>query len=497
MLFNSQIFLFLFLPLALAGWYALNRFRQYRIAMVFLIGMSLWFYGYFNPSYLAIILGSMAGNYLVSFAMGKWRFQNSSRVWLILGLVMNVGILGYYKYYDFLIENINAIFGRSYTLKSIILPLGISFFTLQQISYIIDRSWGIAPHYGLIEYMCYVTFFPQLIAGPIVLHNELIPQLRDCSKRRFSAEDFADGVILFSLGLVKKVLLADTFALFVNDGFQKVYYQDTISAWLTALCYTFELYFDFSGYCDMAVGIGKMFRLELPVNFRSPYKSHSVSEYWQRWHYTLTRFWQAYIYNPLAISGMRKKNKRVKKIWLTATPVIVLFISGVWHGASWTFVFWGLLEGIAVAWAQRKHLKLKKSIFTWLCTFLFTVFAAAIFRSESWDVMCRMLKAMFTPSLSRITLELAGAFGRLPEAYAVTKYLELKAPNMLNALFLLIFAVLLVIAVVVLHGKNSHEILAEQKKKGYTLSFSIGLALVTGWAVISLTQISTFLYFNF
>lgn len=497
MLFNSQIFLFLFLPLTLAGWYALNHFRQYSPATVFLIGMSLWFYGYYNPSYLVIIICSMAGNYLISLAMEKLRFRNSGRVWLMLGLAMNVGILGYYKYYDFLIESINAVFGQSYALRHIILPLGISFFTLQQISYIIDRSWGTAPHYGLAEYMCFVTFFPQLIAGPIVLHSELIPQLRDKSRRCFSAEDFADGVILFSLGLIKKVLLADTLALFVNDGFQKVYYQDTVSAWLTALCYTFELYFDFSGYCDMAVGIGKMFRLELPVNFKSPYKSHSVSEYWQRWHYTLTRFWQAYIYNPLALFGMRRKNKRVKQVWLTMSPVIVLLVSGIWHGAGWTFVVWGLLEGVAVAWAQRKHLKLKKSFFTWSCTFLFTVFAAAVFRSESWDVMIRMLRAMFTPSLSKITLELAGAFSRLPEAYVATKYLEMTAPGLLNTLFMLIFTVLLTVAAVILHGKNSHEILAAQKEKGYTLPFTAGLALATGWAVISLTQISTFLYFNF
>lgn len=498
MLFNSQIFLFVFLPLVLCGWYFLNHIKQQRLAMAFLTGMSLWFYGYYNPSYLFIILGSMAGNYLISLAMEKWKEKKyTAKLGMAAGLLLNIGILGYYKYYDFFIENLNAVLKTDFTLQHIVLPLGISFFTLQQLSYVIDRSWGTAPHYKLLDYMCFVTFFPQLIAGPIVMHSELIPQFADREKKKFDVADFSDGVILFSLGLIKKVLLADSIALFVNEGFTKVWYLDTFTAWLVALCYALELYFDFSGYCDMAVGIGKMFRLDLPVNFRSPFRAYSVPEYWQRWHFTLTRFLQTYIYTPLTIKGMRKKNKKVKKFYGIMTPMVVFLISGIWHGANWTFVLWGFCEGVATVWAQRKKWKLKKSPLTWFCTFLFTVFTSAIFRSESWQVMCRFLKAMFVPSFSRILPEIASALGNLPENYVWTRFLEETNPQLLAIMYPLALAVLLLIAAIILRGKNAQEILADQKEKGYTVPFTVGLVLFTGWAIVSLTQVSTFLYFNF
>lgn len=497
MLFNSQIFIFMFLPLALAGWYILNHFKLYRVALVFVIGMSLWFYGYFNPSYLLIILGSMAGNYLISFIMERISKPKGKKVMMIVGILFNVAILGYYKYYDFFIGNLNVVFKTDFTLKHIILPLGISFFTLQQLSYIIDRSWGTAPHYNIIEYVAFVTFFPQLIAGPIVLHSELIPQFRDESKKKFNLSSFSDGIVLFSLGLMKKVLMADSIALFVNDGFEKVWYLDTLSAWLVSLGYALELYFDFSGYCDMAVGIGKMFNLDLPVNFKSPFKSHSVPEYWQRWHYTLTRFWQTYIFTPLTIKGMRKKNKTVKKIYSFMTPIIVFLISGIWHGASWTFVVWGLCEGIATVWSKRKFLKLKKNKFALCSTFIFTVFTSAIFRSESWEVMCRILKAMFVPSLSKITIELTGALGEMPEFYAITKAIAMVNPNLLNIFCPIVFALLIALSFVIIRGRNAYEILEYRKAKGFKTGFTVLLALGTFWSILSLTSISTFLYFNF
>ena len=497
MLFNSQIFIFLFLPLTLGGWYLINHLKWHRAALLFLTGMSLWFYGYFNPSYLLIILGSMTGNYLISVLVEKWKGKNAPKVCLALGLLLNLCILGYYKYYDFFVENVNAVFHADFSLKHIVLPLGISFFTLQQLSYVIDRCWGTAPHYKLLDYLCFVTFFPQLIAGPIVLHSELIPQFQNVEKRSFSAVDFADGTILFCLGLIKKVLLADTIAIFVNEGFTKVWWLDTPSAWLVAACYALELYFDFSGYCDMAVGIGKMFRLELPVNFRSPFKSHSVPEYWQRWHYTLTRFLQTYLYVPLTMKGMRKKNKKVKKFYGIMTPLIVFLVSGIWHGASWTFVLWGLCEGIATVWAQRKFWKLKKNGFTWFCTFLFTVFTSAIFRSESWQVMCRFLKAMFVPSVSKIFIELTYAYENLSENYVWSRVVEQFRPNLLFFAYPLFWLLLILIATWILRGKNAQEILADQKTKGYTAKFTAALVILTAWAIISLNQVSTFLYFNF
>ncbi len=490
MLFNSQIFIFLFLPLALSGWFFINRLRAYRCALLFLVGMSLWFYGYFNPRYLAIILVSIGFNYSLSFVMDRLPGDKVRRICCLVGCVGNVGLLGYYKYYDFFLDNLNTVFHTDFPLKNIILPLGISFFTLQQLSFVIDRSRGEAGHLPLLDYAAFVTFFPQLIAGPIVLHSELIPQLQDLRKRTFSAEDFADGIVLFCLGLMKKVLLADTLAMIVNQGFEKIYWLDTPSAWLVALCFTFELYLDFSGYCDMAMGIGKMFRMDLPVNFNSPYKAHSGREYWKRWHITLTRFFTKYVYIPLG--GSRRGTART-----ILNILIVFLISGLWHGASWTFVIWGLLHGLSVAWSHRKHFRLKDGWLSWACMFLYTIPVSAIFRSETVDNMCRILKAMFVPSFTGFFPELTSAVKQLSELYVPVKLLELKDPYLMNYFCPAVVFVLLAVTAFVLHGKNTQELLASQKEKGFTRSFTLFLVVFTGWALISLTQVSTFLYFNF
>lgn len=494
MLFNSQFFIFIFLPICLLGWYLLNKFKLYRTAMIFLIGMSLWFYGYFNPSYLLIIAGSILGNYLISFLMDK--FKKYSKVFLWVGLIGNIGLLAYYKYFDFFLENINVVFRTDFTLKHILLPLGISFFTLQQISYIIDRSWGMAPHYNIIDYAAFVTFFPQLIAGPIVLHNELIPQFQDKALRTFNKTNFRDGVILFILGLIKKVLIADLFGLIVNYGFEKIFYIDMPSAWCIALSYTFELYFDFSGYCDMACGLGKMFNFELPVNFNSPYKSHSVPEYWNRWHFTLTRFFTTYIFTPLTIRGVRRKKK---KLYSVITPLIVFFISGLWHGASWTFVLWGIAQGIATVWSYRKFWKLKKtSKLAWCGTFIFAIITQAIFRSETLDNMFRILKGMFIPKYTGFMIDLASS---LINNKIIKSGIVLLTPHVsaqtVNWTFFALMIVFFVVAVIILKGKNAHRILALQKEKGPTVGFTICLSLLFVWSLISLTEVSTFLYFNF
>jgi len=494
MLFNSQIFIFIFLPLVLAGWYILNHFKRYNIALVFLVGMSLWFYGYFNPKYLLIIVTSIVINYLISFLIKKAPKQK--KVWFILGLIFNIGILGYYKYFDFMIGNINAVFKTDFALKHILLPLGISFFTLQQISYIIDRYWGSAEHYNFLYYMAYVAYFPQLIAGPIVLHNEIVPQFMDMEKRKFNAASFADGIILFVLGLGKKMLLADTFALFVDEGFEKIYWIDTPAAWLISACYAVELYFDFSGYCDMACGIAKMFNFELPVNFKSPLKTHSVNEYWSRWHITLTRFFTTYLYNPITMSAIRR-GKKTKKVFSYITPMIIFLVSGIWHGASWTFVIWGITQGLGTIWSQRKKFKLKRSWFTWLGNMLFVVITSAMFRSETWDNMVRMLKAMFIPKWGTMTVELCAPFADVPEFYAIVKMVEVLRPQYLTIVYLGLLLILWVIAILILRGRNAQEILQHQKEKGLNMRFTILISIIFIWCLISLNQVSTFLYFNF
>ena len=251
MLFNSFLFIFIFLPLTLIGWYLLNHFERYELAKVFLAGMSLWFYGYFNVYYLAIIVVSIAVNYLLSWLLTHARTKLANRAGLLVGLLFNLGLLFYFKYYDFFIENLNLAFHADFTLKHILLPLGISFFTFQQLSFIIDRCLGRAEHYSFINYVTFVTFFPQLIAGPIVLYKEMIPQFEDTANRKLNAQNFSQGIVLFVLGLGKKILLADVLALVVNYGFAQTFSLDTPSTVLVILAYTFEIYFDFSGYSDM------------------------------------------------------------------------------------------------------------------------------------------------------------------------------------------------------------------------------------------------------
>lgn len=301
MLFNSYIFVLAFLPITLLGYYGFNKipYRGNTIAKAWLLVASLFFYGYFNWSYLAIIVVSILVNYALSQIMLRAEKTNARKIAFALGLILNIGCLFYYKYYDFFISNINAAFKTSFALTNVILPLGISFFTFQQLSYVIDSYKIKVPQYNILDYSLFVTFFPQLIAGPIVLHNEIVPQFADKANQRFSYDSFGKGIYAFSIGLAKKVLLADTFGVIANWGFGNIETLGTINALIVMLAYTLQIYLDFSGYSDMAIGLGYMFNIELPMNFNSPYKAITVVDFWKRWHMTLTRFFTTYIYIPL------------------------------------------------------------------------------------------------------------------------------------------------------------------------------------------------------
>ena len=496
MLFNSYIFIFLFLPLALLGWFGLNKIKKYKLAQWFLIAMSLWFYGYFNPGYLWIILGSSFFNFLFSGLIDWFEKKqadiSTTKKWLLfLGVAVNLGILGYFKYYDFFIENVNAAFGTSFTLRHILLPLGISFFTFQQVSFVIDRCKGTAPHYSLADYLCFVTFFPQLIAGPIVLHSELVPQFQDKEKRQFKIESFAQGIVYFTIGLAKKVLLADTLSGMVNFGFESIPYIDTISTIVLAVAFTFELYFDFSGYCDMAIGIGKMFGIDIPDNFNSPYKAVSDKDLWRRWHMTLGRFFTSYVYIPL---GGSKKGK----VRTVLNTMIVFTLSGLWHGANWTFVLWGFLHGVAVS-VNSLTVKKGKVKTGWkkricqMATYAYWTFTLVIFRSDSIATVCAYFKRLFSFS----------HFGSLPvlaekiphsELYVLTKILDMKAPQFIPYMNMGVLIILMFVGAVVLAGKRTKQIV---ENCTWTTGFAIKITLLFGWAVISLSGVSTFLYFNF
>lgn len=486
MLFNSYIFVFLFFPLALAGYYTLNHFQLYRASSIFLTGMSLWFYGYFNPSYLLIICGSIAVNYLISQMMIRSGQEYLRRFSLILGICGNVAVIFYFKYFNFFLENVNSVFGKSFELRNIVLPLGISFFTFQQISYLVDSYRGETKGYSFDEYALFVSFFPQLIAGPIVLHNEMIPQFRQKEKRRFIPKNFSKGMYIFSLGLFKKVIIADTFGKAVSYGFGTIDTLSSMEALITSLSYTFQLYFDFSGYCDMAIGIGHMFNIELPQNFNSPYKSASITEFWDRWHMSLTRFLKTYIYIPLG--GNRKG-----KIRTYINIMVVYLVSGIWHGANWTFILWGVLHGFLSCLNRLFHKSWEKlgSITQWALTFLTVNILWVFFRADNIQSAIAFIKNMFTLSSFKIHKDFYQCFN-LPEF----KFFEKQIPflNYLPAkitgfhLWLFIFGAFFI----VLNFRNSREIEFQPN-----IRTSLTTIIFTVWSVMSFAGISTFLYFNF
>ena len=497
MLFNSYIFIFLFLPLTLIGWYGLNKMHAYKTAMAFLTGMSLWFYGYFNTYYLLIIISSIAVNYMLSAVLDHISKQKVKKIWLLFGIIFNLGILFYFKYFDFFISNVNTIFKTGFTQRNILLPLGISFFTFQQLSYVIDRYRGDAVHYDILDYAAFVTFFPQLIAGPIVLHDEILPQFNDKNNRVFNTDNFAKGLWIFSIGLGKKVLLADVLAHVVNYGFDNCIYLDSLSTFVTGLIYAFELYFDFSGYSDMAVGLGLMFNIKIVRNFDSPYKACSMKQLWQGWHITLSRFFIKYVYIPMG--GSRKGKPRA-----LFNVFFIFMLSGLWHGAAWTFVVWGVIQGLALVWDNLYIIGVKgedpkgepkigiPKLLGQIITFNFFLATLFVFRANSLSDAALMFKNMFsfeyTGSISRLL-----PYMDVPEFYLIKQVINMKAPQMLNVAYAVIMVLMILLSIFIIASKNAYTTMEKKITPGkWALA-----AFVFGWSVISFSQVSTFIYFNF
>lgn len=294
MLFNSFVFIFAFLPITFLVYFGLNKMHQYTLAKAALVVASLYFYAFFNWSYLPIILSSIGVNYLVAWRMKEDDKRWLRKLWMIVGVAFNIGMIGYFKYFDFFIENVNVVFKTDFTLRNILLPLGISFFTFQQVAFVVDSYRRKTELPKFLDYCNFVTFFPQLIAGPIVLPEEMLPQFEDRANRRVNYENLFNGLFIFALGMCKKVLIADSIAVFANTGFDLMNSYTMPEAWLTSLSYSFQLYFDFSGYCDMAIGLGLMFNIKLPLNFNAPYRACDFQDFWRRWHMTLNRFLTQY-----------------------------------------------------------------------------------------------------------------------------------------------------------------------------------------------------------
>ena len=485
MLFNSYVFIFAFLPITLLGYFTLNRFEKYTWAKFWLVVCSVYFYGYFNPSYLWIILSSIAVNYALSFYFEKTRQRRSlfRRFLYGLGLTFNIGLLVFYKYLDFLFEVGSNLLNTDPIYMGLVLPLGISFFTFQQVSYLVDAYNGKAKPYGLIDYSLFVTFFPQLIAGPIVLHSEVIPQFERKKNLAFDPDNFAKGLFAFSRGLAKKVIVADNFGKIVTFGYANIPSLTSFESILTILAYTFQIYFDFSGYCDMASGIAYMFNIRLPLNFHSPYKATDISEFWKRWHMTLTRFLTNYVYIPLG--GNRRGKLRT---YLNVLAVFV--ISGIWHGAGYTFILWGLLHGIAMVFCRAFKQQIGKipSAVTWIATFVFINVTWVYFQADSVASANLLLSRIFSGGFS-LNFELTETLLNIIPISILANILEFN--GILN---LLMIAIVVLFTVICLSLPNVQE-----KTSTFTPSLSnlLTTAFLLIWSILSLSGVSTFLYFNF
>lgn len=356
--------------------------------MAWLVVMSLVFYSWWNPSYLGLLLFSILGNYAAGIALAR----HPNKVLLAVGIGANLALLGYFKYANFFLENISNALDTDYQIPPLILPLAISFFTFQQIAYLIDTYQARTREYGFLHYCLFVSFFPQLIAGPIVHHKEMLPQFARAALYRLRPSHLAVGLVIFAIGLFKKVVIADGMAVYASPVFAAAVGGQTITfvdGWGAALAYTFQLYFDFSGYSDMAVGLARMFGVRLPLNFFSPYKAVNIIDFWRRWHMTLSRFLRDYLYIP--IGG---NQRRVFSILVT------MLLGGLWHGAGWTFIAWGGLHGIylIINHAWKKHVpESPHAIACWSArtlTFICVVVGWVLFRSESWDGSIALLSGM-------------------------------------------------------------------------------------------------------
>ena len=472
MLFNSLEFLFIFLPVTFVIYFALNKMKLIKLALGWLVAASLFFYAFWNIKYLVLILCSMIFNYTVGYTLSHpSNLKINRKAVFIFGLLGNLALLCYFKYFNFLIENINLVLHTGFDTLKIALPLGISFFTFTQIAYLADAYKKEVREYDFLNYALFVTFFPHLIAGPILHHSEMMPQFASIRKKVINHKNISIGMFLLAIGLFKKVLIADNLSPYVHLAFDTIPVLSFWESHIGALSYTFQLYFDFSGYCDMALGIGYLFNIVLPINFNSPYKANSIQDFWHRWHITLSRFLKNYIYIPLG--GNRKG-----EILTYRNLFLTFLIGGIWHGANFTFIVWGALHGIAsVIHRFWKKFNLQISnIAAVFSTFVFINLTWVFFRSGSIHRALEIIKSMcgfngFAPVM-------------IHKMHFVSEYGDEKLSIMLFlSCFILIF-----------FFKNSIEWTEELRPNKIYLAVTLALLIIS---ILSLNTVSEFLYFQF
>jgi alginate O-acetyltransferase complex protein AlgI len=484
MLFNSFPFIFCFLPITLIGFFCLNRWHLTQLAQIWLVIASIAFYSYWSITYLPLLLISILVNYQIgkriSDAILKSR-KAQNLLWL--GVCFNFGLLAYYKYANFFVTTIEKALNTNWHLSEIILPLGISFYTFTQTAYLVDAYRGETKNYNFWNYSLFVTFFPHLIAGPILHHSDTIPQFYRLRNLVISHQNMAIGITWFVLGLFKKVIIADTVAPWVSPIFNHASSVSFLEAWVGALSYTLQLYFDFSGYSDMAVGLGFMLNIQIPINFNSPYKSTSIIDFWRRWHISLSNFLRDYLYIPLG-GSRRGEIRRYTNLFVT------MLLGGLWHGAGWTFIIWGGLHGtyLCINHGWRKLNKPLPKFIAWTITFVAVILSWVLFRSHNIIDAIELLKTMVglkgiaLTEGYQISLQWLTAFGvKFQRNYP---YLPGK-----DSLIILIGLMLWVVCL-----PNTQEIVKWFQPQPW---WAVGLSVIAIYCLLSLNKVSEFLYFQF
>lgn len=482
MQFSSFIYILLLLPLTVVAYFLGNKINQ-MVGKIVIIISSILFYAYMDWKVLIVLGISMALNYLFSVAIK--RINKWSKTFMIIPIVINVLLLLYFKYTNFMISNINLLFGKEFALKEIALPLGISFFTFQQIAYLVAVYKNEIENNSLIDYLAYILYFPKILMGPLMDPVDFISQINDSGLKKIDVNNIAAGIKIFSYGLFKKVMMADVFATAVTWGFSNMETATALDWLLISLFYTFEIYFDFSGYSDMAVGSSLMLNITLPINFDSPYKAVSIRDFWKRWHISLTKFFTKYIYIPMG--GSRKG------LALTLVNTMVVFtISGIWHGANWTFILWGLLHGLFMV-LDRLLDKVESKIFKpvrWFVAFNIVNLLWLLFRADTVAQWWGLVKNIAHMSTRTVSSGLLVCF-YLPETQFLQNLLHL---NTLISKFEALWMALYLVAAfgICLIPENNYK---NCKKLSIASVLLATVAFV--WGFICLSNESVFVYFNF
>ncbi|MFD0587102.1 MBOAT family O-acyltransferase [Paenibacillus sp. GCM10027627] len=476
MIFSTYTFIFMFLPITFLGYRLLTLFKNPNISKLWLVMASIYFYAQGSGNFVVLFIADI----LINFTIGSMimKANKNGAVWLkrlllTIGLLLNIAFLGYYKYANFAIENINLISGQAFPLLEIALPLGISFYTFQLIAFLVDCYRGYTKDTPIIDFLVFITFFPQLIVGPIVHHADIMPQVQDKKMRLFNSANLMLGMFLFSIGCAKKIMLADPLTGYAASFYADPAIGDTLSAWLASLGYTISYYFDLSGYADMALGLALLFNIRLPHNFNSPYKARNFREYWQRWHMTLSKFLSDYVFRSFYKKGSGSFN-------FYFAVMMTFFVSGFWHGAGWQFIVWGLINGLFVCashFMYRNKLKLP-FLLAWCLTFAGVIATRVLFVSdtmgEAWHVLTKMVStADFTGIGAAAVIDKLTAFAAY-NAYTI---------------------VLLLIGMgISFFGKNTMQITQDFKP---TVRHAVAAAFLLGVSLTQMTSVSNFLYFQF